>query len=439
MARAAAEGHRVVLVVATNGEHGEVPDDLAAGRDAGRSPAGRDRAHRRPCSASTASCGSATSDSRHDGLGAERPIRRRSTRPTVDEAAERLADRSCARSRADVLTIYDWHGNYGHPDHIKVHQVGHRGRRAGRHADGLRGDDEPRPHRPDDGDGPRGRRARWRRRATSSTRTAPPTTATRSGMPEAELTLAVDVARLRRRRSGRRCAAIAARSPTPSFFLQMPDEVFAARSAPSGSSSTGVDAAVREPGWIFDHDPAVPRPPRARRGGLGQRPGSRRSTTSAAARRHGRRRRGSAPLGAAADRRQPAAALPGDRGRTRRAVARSSAQIEPRCAEIPSPEGVADGGAGRRGCGGAMAGTWTELGPRYVALPRRRGRRARRPSPSTPWSFSHFVAINAAIGAAARRRSARHPQPRQLLGHRRRRRRAGVAAALSRVGTRPTR
>ena len=31
MARAAAEGHRVVLVVATNGDHGEVPDDLADG------------------------------------------------------------------------------------------------------------------------------------------------------------------------------------------------------------------------------------------------------------------------------------------------------------------------------------------------------------------------------------------------------------------------
>ena len=29
IARAVAEGHRVVLVVATNGDHGEVPDDLA--------------------------------------------------------------------------------------------------------------------------------------------------------------------------------------------------------------------------------------------------------------------------------------------------------------------------------------------------------------------------------------------------------------------------
>ena len=31
IARAVAEGHRVVLVVATDGRHGEVPDDLAAG------------------------------------------------------------------------------------------------------------------------------------------------------------------------------------------------------------------------------------------------------------------------------------------------------------------------------------------------------------------------------------------------------------------------
>ena len=27
---------------------------------------------------------------------------------------------------ADVLTVYDWHGVYGHPDHVKVHTVGHR-------------------------------------------------------------------------------------------------------------------------------------------------------------------------------------------------------------------------------------------------------------------------------------------------------------------------
>ena len=31
MARAAKEGHRVVVVYGTNGDHGEVPDDLAPG------------------------------------------------------------------------------------------------------------------------------------------------------------------------------------------------------------------------------------------------------------------------------------------------------------------------------------------------------------------------------------------------------------------------
>jgi LmbE family N-acetylglucosaminyl deacetylase len=28
--------------------------------------------------------------------------------------------------QANVFTCYDWHGGYGHPDHIQVHRVGHR-------------------------------------------------------------------------------------------------------------------------------------------------------------------------------------------------------------------------------------------------------------------------------------------------------------------------
>jgi LmbE family N-acetylglucosaminyl deacetylase len=43
----------------------------------------------------------------------------------VDEAAARLAA-ILSKHGADVLTVYDWHGNYGHPDHIMVHRVGHR-------------------------------------------------------------------------------------------------------------------------------------------------------------------------------------------------------------------------------------------------------------------------------------------------------------------------
>src|SRR4029079_15342110 len=43
----------------------------------------------------------------------------------VDEAAGRLAA-ILDEEDADVLVGYDWHGGYGHPDHVKVHQVVHR-------------------------------------------------------------------------------------------------------------------------------------------------------------------------------------------------------------------------------------------------------------------------------------------------------------------------
>jgi LmbE family N-acetylglucosaminyl deacetylase len=43
----------------------------------------------------------------------------------LDDAAGRLAA-VLLEERADVLTIYDWHGNYGHPDHVQVHRVGSR-------------------------------------------------------------------------------------------------------------------------------------------------------------------------------------------------------------------------------------------------------------------------------------------------------------------------
>jgi LmbE family N-acetylglucosaminyl deacetylase len=121
MARAHAEGHRVVLVVATNGEHGEVPDDLAEGETL----ADRRRAE-------TARSASALgidevvwlgyADSGMTGWDANDHEESFLQAP-LDEAAARLAEILLAQ-RADVLTIYDWHGNYGHPDHVKVYQVG---------------------------------------------------------------------------------------------------------------------------------------------------------------------------------------------------------------------------------------------------------------------------------------------------------------------------
>src|SRR5439155_4236962 len=41
----------------------------------------------------------------------------------LDDAAGRLAA-ILADEDADVLTIYDDHGVYGHPDHIQIHRVG---------------------------------------------------------------------------------------------------------------------------------------------------------------------------------------------------------------------------------------------------------------------------------------------------------------------------
>jgi LmbE family N-acetylglucosaminyl deacetylase len=44
-------------------------------------------------------------------------------RADVEEAAGRVAT-ILREEDADVLTIYDENGNYGHPDHIQVHRVG---------------------------------------------------------------------------------------------------------------------------------------------------------------------------------------------------------------------------------------------------------------------------------------------------------------------------
>ncbi len=123
MARAAAEGHRVVLVVATNGDHGEVPEDLSPGetlndrRKAETARSAETLGIHRVVWLDYADSGMTGWDQNdHEHSFFQAP---------VEEAAERLA-KVLREEAADVLTVYDWHGNYGHPDHIKVHTVGHR-------------------------------------------------------------------------------------------------------------------------------------------------------------------------------------------------------------------------------------------------------------------------------------------------------------------------
>lgn len=254
MARAHAEGHRVVLVIATNGEHGEVPDDLAAGESL------EDR-RRVETEASAAALGVdrvvflGYRDSGMTGWDANEHSES-FWRAEVDDAAGRLAG-VLRDERADVLTVYDWHGNYGHPDHIQVHRVGSRAsdfvraelpglrvfeatmnrdamkrqideaRAMGAESFGPDGDDmdDFDPDGPADDGNP-------------------------MGLPESELTLVVDVSDYL---DQKRAALRAHRSQVTdaSFFLQMPPDVFASVFGREWYREQGVDTPLAS-GWLLD-------------------------------------------------------------------------------------------------------------------------------------------------------------------------------------------
>jgi LmbE family N-acetylglucosaminyl deacetylase len=124
LALAADAGHRVVLVFATRGDLGEVaegvlaPDELLAAR---REQEARDAAEILGAARveflpyhDSGMAGEATNHAPDAFAGAD-----------VEEAAAHLAA-ILREERADVLTVYDERGNYGHPDHVAVHLVGRR-------------------------------------------------------------------------------------------------------------------------------------------------------------------------------------------------------------------------------------------------------------------------------------------------------------------------
>ncbi len=122
MARAAAAGHRVVLVLATDGGAGLAADELR--RDGGLGERRLEEARRSSVSLGVARVewlGYADS-----GSGAEPepdvPGVTRFTRAPLEEAAERLAA-VLRTERADLLLSYDANGGYGHRDHVRVHEV----------------------------------------------------------------------------------------------------------------------------------------------------------------------------------------------------------------------------------------------------------------------------------------------------------------------------
>ncbi|MGX7697580.1 PIG-L deacetylase family protein [Gordonia polyisoprenivorans] len=125
MIRAAREGHRVVVVYCTDGDPGEhgdgdVPDDLAPGETVAMRRRGE-------AEASAAITGTARvawlgyADSGMTGWtqnGTDGVF----SRAPIEEAARRLAD-ILDEEGADVVVGYDWHGGYGHPDHVMLHHT----------------------------------------------------------------------------------------------------------------------------------------------------------------------------------------------------------------------------------------------------------------------------------------------------------------------------
>ena len=253
MARAHSEGHRVVLVVATDGAHGEVPGDLAAGETiadrrrsetaAAASTLGVDRVE---FLGYTASGMTGWDQNHHDESFWQ---------ADVDEAAGRHVDLLVEES-ADVLTIYDWHGGYGHPDHIQVHRVGCRAEELVRdrlpglrvvestmNRDELRrgielarelGIDELGPEGDGDEFDPDG----------------PMDDGNPMGTPEAELTLGVDVtAYVDHKRAS--IAAHRSQVSDSSFFLRMPPEMFAQAFGREWFIEHGRPVGVRM-GWLFE-------------------------------------------------------------------------------------------------------------------------------------------------------------------------------------------
>lgn len=219
IARAVSEGHRVVLVVATDGRHGEVPADLAPGEtlvDRRRTETER--------SADVLGIAEVRWLGYHDsGMTGWKQNDEPDAfvRADVDEAARRFAE-ILESVGADVVTCYDWHGGYGHPDHIQVHRVGHR-------AVQLLAE--------------RGRVVRLFESTMNRTRIAqmlnenagegdgfdpdaPADDGNPFGSTEDEITMAVDVsAHIEQKRASMACHA--SQITDQSFFLQMPPEVFA--------------------------------------------------------------------------------------------------------------------------------------------------------------------------------------------------------------------
>ncbi|HEX7309330.1 PIG-L family deacetylase [Lentzea sp.] len=206
MRKAFEEGHRVVLVVATRGEAGEVPDFLEENEELWQ---------RRVVETHAAAdlLGAARVEFlgyRDSGMMGDELNSKPGSFWTADveEAAQRLAA-ILVEENADVLTTYDSFGGYGHPDHIQVHHVGKRAAEIAGTPKVYQG---------------MVRESEFREAFRRASMDVPPPM--EGAVPESEITVGVDVTKyLGVKREAMR--AHASQITEDSFFLSLDEETFA--------------------------------------------------------------------------------------------------------------------------------------------------------------------------------------------------------------------
>jgi len=219
MVQAVARGHRVVLVCATDGSLGETTDGAVFG---GSTLATVRAAELDQAAAVLGVHRVVFLGYRDSGMEAESSNDDPECfwQADIDEAAARLAEILRVEA-AELLTVYDSHGNYGHPDHIQVHRVGVRAAEiaavahvfeATMNRDRMR---ELADLAFEGGDDPELVAQREEIRETEM------------GTPAAEITHAVNVTtEIPQKRQA--LAAHRSQISEDSFFMKMPDDVFAA-------------------------------------------------------------------------------------------------------------------------------------------------------------------------------------------------------------------
>jgi LmbE family N-acetylglucosaminyl deacetylase len=149
-----------------------------------------------------------------------------------------------------VLVIYDWHGGYGHPDHIKVHRVGVRAEEIMAAQGNALAVFEATINRDEFARMIAAAREQGEDPGEDFDPEAPADDGNPFGTPESELTHRVDVSSyVHLKRAAIACHRSQISDST--FFLQMDEGQFASAFGTEWFIRHGVDPGLRE-GWLLD-------------------------------------------------------------------------------------------------------------------------------------------------------------------------------------------